>query len=202
MLFKLIGRLTNLAISLATLPFRMLEKNFVGTLILFGLLYIFFWPSGDGVQPVKGAKTAKQANAKGQPVPVIEPVRKVQNGNSRFSDDLLSKMTQPELRHYSGVFYWVMDNSAAGQPYRWAYYNIDGTITALESFKNNHGHTCRQFQEVLKVHDTRQTFDGLACQRVEGGWCRLRFDSTALCGIAESGPGLLEGIGQKLHNLF
>lgn len=204
MIFKFLSSLIKLVISLALLPLRMLSKNFVGTVILFGLLYVFFWPSGQGAQPVKNTnKSARQHQAgKSQPLPVIEPVRKTQDGNSRFSDDLLSIMTPAELKHYSDVFFWVMSNKQPGYPHRWAFHNIDGTITPFSRFKNNHGHECRKFKETLKVHTTRQTLDGLACQRPEGGWCRLRFDSTPLCGIAENGPGIFQGIGQSFKNLF
>lgn len=181
----------------------MLAKNFVGTVILFAILYFLFWPKNDGTQPVKSAPKAQTSvDRKGQPLPIIEPVTKTQDGNSRFSDDLLSQMTPAELRHYSTIFYWIMDNQANTTPHRWAHYNIEGTITPFAPFKNNHGHTCRQFKEILKVHSTRQTLDGLACQRVEGGWCRLKANSAALCGIAGSGRGLFDDIGQKLQNMF
>lgn len=199
MLAKLITSLIRFATSIALLPLRMLSRNFVGTIILFGLLYIFFWPKNEGTQPVKKVKLA---TGKQQPLPRIDPVRKTQDGNSRFSDDLLSMMAPAELKHYSDVFFWVMDNKKAGYPHRWAYYNVDGTITPFSTFKNNHGHRCRKFKETLKVHTTRQTLDGIACERPEGGWCRLRFDSTPLCGIAEKGSGIFLGVGQSLRNLF
>lgn len=202
-MFTLLSNLISFATSLATLPFRMLAKNFVGTVILFGLVYIFFISGKNDTQPVpRTTKAQTVTNEKGQPVPIIEPVSKEEDGNSRFSDDLLSQMAPAELRYYSTIFYWVMENQDSGYPYRWAHYNIDGIITPFSFFKNNHGHECRRFKETLKVHSTRQTLDGLACRRVEGGWCRLRFDSTPLCGIAGSGNGIFDDIGRKLQNIF
>ncbi len=200
MLFKIVSSLTRLVTDLVTLPLRMLAKNFVGSILFFALLYWLFWPSSETTQPVTNEPKIARSG-KNQP-PIIQPVLRVQNGNSRFSEDLLSKMSPFELKHYSDVFYWVMEYKEANEPHRWAYHNIHGTITPQGRFKNNHGHTCRRFEEVLKVHTIQQTFDGMACQKVEGGWCRLRSDSTALCGIAESGSGLFDGLGQKLKNLF
>lgn len=201
MLIRLIRSLINLAFSIFMLPLRMLSKNFVGTVLLFGLLYLAFAPNED-TQPVKAPpRKPQQLDHNGRPVVTVDPVRQVQDGNSRFSDDLLSQMSPEELRHYSSVFYWVMRYQGEGVGHRWAFYNIRGTITPFSRFENNHGHECRKFKEELKVHDTLQTLDGLACERADGGWCRLRFDSTPLCGIGEKG-GMFQGFGTKLQNLF
>jgi hypothetical protein len=205
-MFKLIGSIISFFTSLASLPVRMLAHNFIGTVILFSLLYFFFASSGSSRREAPlPTHTATSTPRKNQPAPLIEPVRKTQNGNSRFSIDLISQMTPPELKHYSNVFYWVMNNKNDDAPHRWAFYNIDGTITPLSRFTNSFGHECRQFSEILKVHTIRQTFSGMACQRAEetgGGWCRLRFDSTPLCGIGESGSDIFDGISQSLKNLF
>jgi surface antigen len=198
----MLASLIKLIISLITLPLRMLSKNFVGSAILFGLLYLAFWPADEGAQPVKAPpKRGQQIGKDGKPMIVIDPVRKVEDGNSRFSADLLGQMSPEELRHYSSVFYWVMRYQGEGTPHNWAYYNIRGSITPFSRFENGHGHECRKFKEELKVHDTLQTLDGLTCERPDGGWCRLRFDSAPLCGIAEKG-GLFQGVGTKLQNLF
>jgi surface antigen len=198
----MLASLIKLIFSLITLPLRMLSKNFVGTVILFGLLYLAFWPADEGTQPVKAPpRKAQQVDKNGNPVITIDPVRKVEDGNSRFSADLLSQMAPEELRHYSSVFYWVMRYQDEGKPHRWAYYNIRGTITPFSSFENGHGHECRKFQEEIKVHETLQTLDGIACERNDGGWCRLRFDSAPLCGIAENGS-MFQGVGSRLRNLF
>ncbi len=201
MIIKLISSIINLCITLVLLPLRMLAKNFVGTVILFGVLFFFFWPKNNTTQPIQAPQQRVVGKNK-QPIPIIQPVKKTQDGNSKFSDDLLSQMTPQELKFYSDTFFWVMNNKKSGYPHRWAHYNIDGTITPFGVFKNNHGHSCRKFKETLKVHSTRQTLDGLACERPEGGWCRLRFDSTPLCDIGENGPGLFQGISNKLNNLF
>lgn len=199
MLFSLIGSLIRFATSLALLPFKMLSRNFIGTIILFGLVYIL-WPKGDGTQPTPTTATpARTTN--GQPAPRIDAINDYQDGNSRFSDDLLSQMTAPELRHYSSVFFWVMGYQDAGQPYGWSFYNIHGSITPYARFKNSFGHECRKFTEVLKVHTIQQKFSGLACENPNGGWCRLRHDSTPLCGIGEK-KQLFQGFGDKMKSLF
>jgi len=202
MLISLIRSLIRFATTIVLLPLRMLSRNFVGTIILFGLIYLL-WPKADGTQPTEAPTLPQRPSrdAAGAPMPRIDPIRKRENGNSRFSSDILSKMTPPELQHYSKVFYWVMRYQDAGIPHSWSFYNIQGTLTPFEHFKNSFGHDCLKFQETLKVHEIEQRFDGMACERTDGGWCRLRADSTPLCGIGEDAP-LFDGLGTKLKNLF
>lgn len=190
------------ASSLVMLPLRMLSKNFIGTIILVGVAYLL-WPKGDITQPTETAitKDHPRVDAQGKAVPLVDAIKKFQDGNSRFSTDLVSQMTPVELRHYSSVFYWVMRYQAPNKPHRWALYNIHGTMTPFAIFENSFGHQCRKYREILKVHDTQQTFDGMACERTDGGWCRLRADSTPLCGIGESSP-MFQGLGSKLKGLF
>jgi hypothetical protein len=202
MLIRLISSLIRFTLAIVLLPLRMLSRNFVGTIILFGLIY-FLWPKSEGTQPTQAppSKGQVQRDAKSQPTPRVDPISKRQDGNSRFSDDVLSKMNPAELRHYSSAFFWVMRYQDEGIPHRWAFYNVKGTITPFGRFKNSFGHECRKFQEIIKVHEIQQNFDGLACERTDGGWCRLRNDSTPLCGIGENTPAL-QGLGEKLKSLF
>lgn len=201
MLSRLIRSIIRLFSSLLFLPLRMLSRNFVGSAILFALIYLAL-PSSQNKQPMMPSENpVVQKDAKGRRLPTVQAVKKIQDGNSKFSADLLSQMTPVELKHYSDVFYWVMSYKKEGQPYKWYFYNVYGTMTPFSRFLNNHGHVCRKYKEVLKVHDIKQTLDGLACERPEGGWCRLRFDSTPLCDIGESTPAF-QGIGNTLKNLF
>lgn len=201
MLAHLIRSFVRLCTSLILLPLRMLSRNFVGSALLFALIYLVL-PSSQNTQPMMPSEQPRvQKDANGRRLPLVQAVKKIQDGNSRFSDDLLSKMTAAELKHYSDVFYWVMSYKKEGQTHKWYFYNINGTMTPFSRFLNNHGHVCRKYKETLKVHDIKQTLDGLACERPEGGWCRLRFDSTPLCDIGESTPAF-QGLSNSLKNLF
>lgn len=117
----------------------------------------------------------------------VDIIKKVENGNSVFSSDPLDSMSKQELMNYSQVFYWAMDNLADGASHEWAFYNTNGTITPLSSFDNNHGRSCRRFKEVLKVHEVQQNISGVACPQDEGGWCKLRNNSTPACGLGRKG---------------
>lgn len=132
---------------------------------------------------------------KKQPTKTIQPVTRVENGNSVFADDLLSNMSKDELTHYSARFYWVMDHQPNNEPHVWNFYNINGSITPKAVFNNKLGDKCRRFSEVLKVKGTQQTISGIACEQQGGGWCKLRNNSTPACDLGRKG-----GIGTWLDD--
>lgn len=183
-------------------PLALAWRRVFGICVLLGFGYIvsLFFQSEDLSQPIPtapviaspeypGGDPAQQA--KNQTAPkdpsLIQPVLRYQDGNSAFSDDLLTKMKGDELRFYSNVFYQVMSNTADQTPQGWQFVNVHGTLTPTSSFKNKLGQTCRMFKETLKVHDTQQRIHGMACQQQGGGWCKLRTHSTPACDLGRKG---------------
>ena len=164
-------------------PLTLLKKNAFGVVIMVGFAYIlslFMF----GEEEEKNT----QQNFTQQPVEtVIQAVAKHEDGNSKFASDLYKSMTPEELQYYSQTFNWVMGKTKDGETKNWNFYNIHGAITPTSSFKNNMGHSCRRFKETLKVHDIQQTLDAQACRKAGGGWCKLRRNSTPVCGLNSDG---------------
>lgn len=134
----------------------------------------------------------------------IDIVKKIEEGNSVFNSDLLDAMTKDEILNYSQVFYWAMDNLADGTSHDWNFYNTHGNITPLSSFENSRGHVCRRFRETLKVHEIQQHITGVSCPQPEGGWCKLRNNSTPVCGLGRK-PGIgswWQDIQYSIGNIF
>lgn len=176
-------------------PIYLLWQRAAGLVILaiVGFLFIQFYTMGeDEPAVVPGPKDV-----------TIQQVTRVEDGNSAFASDLLLQMNEDELRAYSTVFYDIMQMQPTGQPRDWNHFNIHGRITPTSTFKNNLGHTCRNFEEVLKVKQTQQTLEGIACEHKHGSWCKLRRTSTPVCGLkARGGGGILDSIGRSLDGLF
>lgn len=118
---------------------------------------------------------------------LIQPIERVEDGNSAFASDLLLLMNDQEKLHYSQLFYWVMTNQKAGEAYQWRHVNMYGTLTPHASFKNKLNVYCRRFDETLKVKDTEQTLSGIACEKGGGSWCKLRNNSTPACNLGRKG---------------
>lgn len=133
---------------------------------------------------------------------------KAQDGNSRFAANLLQKMNPGELQWYSRIFYHALQSLPEGQAYQWLYQSGEsrmfGRLIPGRLDKQGSGITCRTFRELLVVEDKAQQIDGLACQRLEGGWCKLRPGSAKTCEIkAPSGlDGLWFSAKRGLRELF
>ncbi len=174
-------------------PIQMLAKRSFGLVIMGGLLYVLiqFFSADEPQQtlpPVVGEQGA------------VQVVGKLEDGNSDFASDLLVQMTADELSHYSQVYYTVMRSQPSGQAHSWSYYNTHGTITPSEPFKNNYGHNCRRFGEVLKVHHVQQKLNGIACEKNDGSWCKLKKTDTPICGLSPKRGlgGWWEGVRRDL----
>jgi hypothetical protein len=211
-IFRIFRNLIALALSFLMVPFFFLMRNLIGVVVLLGIGYIAFqsYKADNAVTHATASHSAQmqqnaihsgQFDADGNPI-LIDRVSVIEDGNSAFSTDLLGKMTQPELAYYSTQLYWVMDHIANGSTHQWSHFNIAGAITPTKSFTNKRGYRCRYFNETLKVHEVQQTLKALACQRPEGGWCKLRPDFTPACNLGRPSPGLLENIGSALNGLF
>lgn len=161
-------------------PFTLLAKRSFGLLVMGGLLFVFiqFFSS-----PEEEAKAQKMSD-KQIPVPEMTVSARQEDGNSNFASDLLKAMTPEELHHYSQTYYWVMDHQPDEQPHAWHYMNAQGTLTPKAAFKNNYGHTCRRFDELLKVRSVQQSYSGIACKKSDKSWCKLGATYTPICGIA------------------
>jgi surface antigen len=190
------------ALSLLLLPFRIVLKlvvrNFVLFLILLGVLFLYrSCATSSGPTMVQPSAPAPVSAAKKNPANnhgKIDTVRRREDGDSAFATDLYSSMTDPERNHYSQIFYSVMSNVADGDPFPWENINIAGVITPTRSFTNNNGKQCRSFREVLKVHAIEQTITGTACDRGDGGWCKLKPNATPACGLSTGSGGILDRI--------
>lgn len=213
-IFRIIRNLIRLALRIALFPVFFLMRNVFGIIILCGIGYVIYTSyqtdqvvsqttSAPAVQRENSRElvSSGQVDAQGQPI-MINRITVMEDGNSAFSTDLLSKMSSAELNQYSQVLFWVMSNQPNGEAHKWNHLNIKGTITPTKTFLNKRGHACRYFDEVLKVHEVQQTLNGMACQRKGGGWCKLRPDSTPGCNLSRPAPGMLESIGESINNLF
>ena len=184
-------------------PLILLRKRAFGFLVLGGIIYLLvtlYGGDSDDQEHAssRGSRTAQPGKS------LIQPIKRVEDGNSAFSSDLLPSMNEEELKYYSDMFYMVMDTQPSGNPYRWSYFNIHGSLTPGDTFSNKLGDQCRRFTELLKVHETQQSMEGIACEDHGGAWCKLGKNWTPACGL-----GRKQGIGswwsdtkRSIGNLF
>ncbi|MBY0354450.1 MAG: hypothetical protein K2Q12_01820 [Rickettsiales bacterium] len=170
-------------------------------------------PAPENIMPEPQPKSA-QARRRASLSPLSYPSElpplpsKPSNGNSRFAADLLSKMGHNELQWYSRVFYHALQTLPAGETHQWLYAFRDqqmfGTITPGAIEKEESGIVCRTFAELLVVNKQAQRLNGVACQRVGGGWCKLRAGSVHTCEISTPSGigGWWYGIKRSLRGLF
>jgi hypothetical protein len=151
--------------------------------------------------PQAARKNDQAQKPRGPRVPVSYPTTlpeipsKVKDGNSRFAANLLQRMSPMELQWYSRVFYHALQTLPSGETHQWLYEagenRMFGRITPGGVDKQDSGITCRPFQELLVVDGKAQRMNGVACQRLEGGWCKLRPGSARTCEIQP--PSGLDG---------
>ncbi|TAF15706.1 MAG: hypothetical protein EAZ74_01110 [Alphaproteobacteria bacterium] len=110
----------------------------------------------------------------------------IRNVNSVFNASSLDIMGDMERHNYYKHFYHVMTHEQADVPYRWKISdNFFGSLTAQAPFKARSGVMCRFYKELLSYRGQHESFDGLACQRQRGGWCRLRPQSAHTCSLGK-----------------
>lgn len=181
-------RLLGISTAMLWMPFRFVLKMFarhtVAFLVGLVLLILFFYLRGSNEKLPALTPTAAPRKAAGKNAPLIEPVRKTEDGDSNFATDLYASMTDQERVDYSKNYYWAMSSLADGQVHNWSAYNIAGSLRANTSFRNNSGDRCRTFNEVLKVHSIQQTISGTACEQGGGRWCKLKPNATPMCGLS------------------
>lgn len=201
MAFALFGVSTRVLL----LPLRFVARNPVLSIVLVVGLILYLAikrepHSLDQLKPAPAQDRQAKAPAGGAP-PLVEPVSKIEDGDSAFATDVYATMTDEERRYYSGVFYQTMNSTADGQVNQWSYYNIHGGLRPIRSFQNNSGKRCRTFTEVLKVHRVQQTLSGTACDNGGGTWCKLKPNATPACGLGRD-AGAFDGLSRAVKNLF
>lgn len=205
--FTLLGSLMGLfglSTRILLFPLKIFARHTVACLIIAALVILYLAikkdpRSLDQLKPAPAPGNQSQ-QVKGAP-PIIEPVAKRENGDSKFATDLYASMTDPERQQYSNYFYAAMRTASDGKPYAWQYYNIHGSLTPTGTFKNNLGETCRSFTEVLKVHRIEQTLTGTACDNGGGTWCKLKPNATPQCGLSPE-RGAFDGLTNSIKSLF
>lgn len=200
LLFGLLGLSTHILLW----PLKIFARHTVLCLVVAAALILYFAVKKDphSLDALKPAPKVERpaGNAKGTPT-AIEPVSKVEDGDSAFATDTYAMMTAPERAAYSKNFYTIMRTSPDGQSTNWSFYNIQGAIRPVSTFTNNSGDVCRKFTEVLKVHRVQQTISGTACDNGGGTWCKLKVNATPQCGLGHK-PGAFDGIGNAIKGLF
>jgi surface antigen len=192
----------SLFLTILTVPLRILMRNLwlMVILVVVAFLYYEYQKSAPPTQVTPAKAERSERRGKNEP-PVVEAVRKHEDGNSAFATDLYALMTEQERSYYSQFFFWAMSNAPSGKPQSWQNYNIAGEITATDSFVNKSGDACRHFNETLKVHDTQQTLSGIACQSDSGKWCKLKMNATPACGLGRKHNFWGDAMGD-LKNMF
>lgn len=164
--------------------------------------------------PAEIAATENAVKQKKGAIPISYPAQlpplpgALRDGNSRFATDLMTKMGPNELQWYSRIFYHALKTLPAGETHQWHYQmagkTMFGRITPGPVEKKDNGVVCRDFKELLIVDEHAQSLRGAACQRLEGGWCKLRLTSAKTCEIkAPSGlDGMWYGAKRTIRRWF
>lgn len=202
--FNLFGIVTRLGIGLLAFPIFLLTRHIFLLVIAAVVLFVYLFFSSDE-QQVRSTENLNKPtmvrNEKGQMVQVATPVRRIEDGNSAFANDIYKQMTEQEKAYYSQIFFWAMSNLPDNQAHSWSNVDIAGTIKPANSFMNKSGERCRMFGEVLKVHAVQQNISGMACSKGDGSWCKLSATATPACGLGHK-PGMLDGISGAFGKLF
>lgn len=200
LLFGVLGISTHILL----IPLKIFARHTVLCIAVLGALILYFAVKSDPhsldtLKPApKAAKTVKTTNGV---APLIEPVEKIEDGDSAFATDTYAMMSEPERAAYSQAFYSAMSTVPDGQVKQWSYYNIQGALRPISTFNNANGTVCRKFTETLKVHRVQQTISGTACDNGARTWCKLKVNATPRCGLGHS-PGAFDGLGNAIKNLF
>ena len=122
-------------------------------------------------------------------VSALPPIAgKIRDGNSRFGEDVVVKLTPQENQSYYQEFYQAIIANKDNEPYFWQLNTQTfGKIVPKTAFVSGGGAYCRPFHEVISVHGAAQQSDEVMCQNdTKTGWCRLSTTSTPSCSIGFS----------------
>ncbi len=173
-------------------------------LLIFCLLFILLWLGAVFVASVNKPEFIKSeksfsANGKKQPPfstdSLPEIIGNTDDGDSVFARDLFAIMQPEEKQSYGMIFNYAMQNLKKDEKYQWRRGSMFGYIIMKDDFRSKNGTLCRNYQELLKVQNAAQKFNGFACRhRNNNGWCRLRKGSAPTCEIGIYEPGTWEKI--------
>lgn len=199
--FGLLGISTHILM----LPVKIFARHTVACLIIAAILILYLALKKDphAVDELK-PKPAAERQAKNIPkgaIPVVQPVTKVEDGDSVFATDTYAIMSDQERAMYSHHFYTIMSTVPDGEAKSWEFYNIQGSLRPIKTFKNNVDRVCRTFTETLKVHNIQQSISGTACDNGEATWCKLKPNATPQCGLGRKGSSF-DGLGNAIKSLF
>lgn len=200
LLFGVFGISTHILL----IPLKIFARHTVLCLVVLGLLILYFAVKKDphSLDTLKPApKVERAAKTPKGVAPIIERVEKVEDGDSSFATDTYAMMNPQERAAYSHAFYSTMSTVPDGQAKDWSFYNIQGSLRPVSTFKNSSERVCRKFTETLKVHRIQQTISGTACDNGGGTWCKLKVNATPQCGLGHT-PGTFDGLGKAIGNLF
>ena len=200
MLFGVLGISTHILL----IPLKIFARHTVLCLAVAAVLIVYLAVKKDphSLDTLKPAPKVERAakTPKGAPA-IIEPVDKIEDGDSAFATDTYAMMNEQERAAYSHAFYNAMSTVPDGQSKEWSFYNIQGSLRPISTFKNSSDRYCRKFTEVRKVHRIQQTITGTACADSGGTWCKLKVNATPQCGLGHT-PGMFDGIGKAIESLF
>lgn len=187
------------------LPVKFFARHTVLCIILGAILILYLALKKDphAVDDLK-PKPASERQAKNLPkgaVPAVQPVTKLEDGDSVFATDTYAIMSDQERAMYSQNFYTIMSTVPDNEAKSWDFYNIQGSLRPIKTFNNNAGRLCRSFTETLKVHEVQQSISGTACDNGGGTWCKLKPNATPQCGLGHQG-GAFDGLTGAIKSLF
>ncbi len=203
--FGLLGVSTHVLTHALMIPLKIFARHTVLCLILIAILILYLALKKDphAIDDLK-PKPAAERQAKNLPkgvAAVVQPVTKIEDGDSAFATDTYVTMSDQERAVYSQNFYSIMSTVPDGTAKSWDYYNIQGSLRPVTTFQNNVGHVCRTFTETLKVHEVQQSISGTACDHGGGTWCKLDPNATPECGLG-SPVSPFNGLTNSIKNLF
>ena len=187
------------------MPLKFFARHTILCLVLVAALILYLALKRDphAVDDLK-PKPADERQVKNVPkgaTPLVQPVTKEEDGDSAFATDTYAIMSDQERSVYSGNFYSIMSTVPDGQAKSWDYYNIQGSLRPIHTFKNNMDRVCRTFTETLKVHNIQQSISGTACDNGEHTWCKLKPNATPDCGLSHP-SGAFDGLSGAIKSLF
>jgi surface antigen len=187
------------------LPVKFFARHTILCIGVFAILILYLALKKDphAVDELK-PKPAAERQAKNLPkgaTPLIQPVTNVEDGDSAFATDTYALMSDQERAMYSRNFYTILSTVPDGQAKSWDFYNIQGSLRPIRTFKNNVDRVCRTFTETLKVHQYQQSISGTACDNGEHTWCKLKPNATPDCGLSRP-SGAFDGLSNAVKGLF
>jgi hypothetical protein len=129
-------------------------------------------------------------------------IGELHDGNSRFAEDILPRLSEPELIAYSREFYDAILNGKDNTPLIWKLSDRTfGKIVPYKRFVSNGGAQCRHYMEILSINGYAQELKQVACEQADKkAWCRLSPEAIPSCEMGYSNEWEI-GVN-KMKNYF